>query len=45
MNRRDFLTTSAAALSASAISAQTRPRRPNVLMILADDLGYECLGC
>ncbi len=40
LNRRTFL----ASLSMAAVSAQARPR-PNVLFILADDLGFECLGC
>lgn len=29
----------------SALTAQAQPRKPNVLLILADDFGYECLGC
>jgi arylsulfatase A len=40
IDRRSFL----ALAGASALSAQTA-RRPNVLLIMADDLGYECLGC
>ena len=40
ISRRDFLRT----LSASAV-ASAQPRRPNVLLILADDLGFECLSC
>jgi arylsulfatase A len=39
-SRRDFLR----ALGASA-AATAQPKRPNVLLILADDLGFECLGC
>ena len=39
MKRRDFLT-----LLPAAALAQPR-RKPNIVFILADDLGYECLRC
>ena len=40
LSRRSFLTLASAAATAPAQTA-----KPNVLLILADDLGYECLGC
>lgn len=39
LSRRDFLR----ALSVSAAAAPAK--RPNVLLIMADDLGFECLSC
>ena len=46
MNRRAFLGAAAAASTAAPLPAQQSPSpRTNVLMILADDIGYECLGC
>ena len=45
MNRRHFL----GAVGAMAIAAATRPaaakRKPNILLILADDMGQHQLGC
>src|SRR5262245_59730069 len=43
MNRREFLNTALAATTAGSVAQaqnQTVPPRPNILFILADDLGY-----
>ncbi len=42
MNRRQFL--SAAVASAAAVRAQQK-RQPNIVWIMADDMGYADLGC
>jgi len=40
LSRRNFLS-----MAGTAAIAPAQTSRPNVLFILADDLGYECLGC
>ena len=41
LSRRHFLGT----LSSAAFAAQAPARRPNILMMMADDFGYELLNC
>lgn len=43
-SRRAFLKSACTAAFASALPAQ-QPKRPNIVLILADDMGQECLGC
>lgn len=51
MDRRNFLKSLAAAgLAAGAFplyaeSANRKDKRPNIILIMADDMGYECLSC
>jgi arylsulfatase A-like enzyme len=44
MNRRDFLAAGMAALAGSA-AAQSSKKKPNFIVIFADDLGYGDLAC
>ena len=46
MNRRDFLRMSAVApAAASILGAAEPPRRPNIVVIMADDMGFSDIGC
>lgn len=52
MNRRDFIKTlgcGAAALAMKGCSVSgfspDKSKKPNIILIMADDIGYECFGC
>lgn len=45
ISRREFVATTLAAILAAPILSQTQSRRPNIVFILADDMGFGDLSC
>jgi len=44
MNRREFLKLGAVALAAPTVLRAAPGKKPNIVLIMADDMGYECMS-
>jgi arylsulfatase len=45
MNRRDFVKLATAGTAGAATSSSAPPKRPNIIVMMADDMGFSDLGC